>query len=144
MRNFMFRGGYMDQEGVMVFSSFKRYSARINSEFNVGENKKLTIGESMTLSRSEGLNLGQANNLDFAYMLGASPTMKLYKPQNLGGYGGPNPAETGVNNRENIVGRRDLRRNYTYRNNLLGNVFAEYAFTPSLKYRLNAGLNTSF
>lgn len=140
---FYVSGGYMDQEGVMVFSSFKRYSARVNSEFNVGENKKLTIGESMTLSRSEGLNLGQANNLDFAYMLGASPTMKLYKPQNLGGYGGPNPSETGVNNRENIVGRRDLRRNYTYRNNLLGNVFAEYAFTPSLKYRLNAGLNTS-
>ncbi|MDO6438147.1 TonB-dependent receptor [Cyclobacterium sp. 1_MG-2023] len=140
---FYLSGGYLDQEGVMVFSSLKRYSGRVNSEFTIGKGKKLKIGESLILSRSEGLNLGQANNLDFAYLLGASPTMKLYKPQNLGGYGGPNPAETGVNNRENIVGRRDLRRNYTTRNNLLGNVFAEYSIIPSLKYRLNAGINTS-
>lgn len=139
---FYVSGGYLDQEGVMVFSSLKRFSGRVNSDFTVGKNKKFKIGESIVMSRSNGMNLGQANNLDFAYLLGASPTMKLYKPQNLGGYGGPNPAETGVNNRENIVGRRDLRRNYTYRNNLLGNVFAEYLILPSLKYRFNAGLNT--
>jgi len=135
-------GGYFNQEGVMVFSSLERFSGRLNSEFTIGKGKKLKIGESLTLSRSNGLNLGQANNLDFAYLLGSSPTMKLYKPENIGGYGGPNPAETGVNNRENIVGRRDLRRNYTYRNNVLGNVFVEYNIIPSLKYRLNAGLNT--
>src|SRR5690606_15598471 len=29
-----------------------------------------------------------------------------------------------------------------YRNNVLGNVFVEYNIIPSLKYRLNAGLNT--
>src|SRR5690606_637669 len=135
-------GGYFNQEGVMVFSSLERFSGRLNSEFTIGKGKKLKIGESLTLSRSNGLNLGQANNLDFAYLLGSSPTMKLYKPENIGGYGGPNPAETGVNNRENIVGRRDLRRNYTYRNNILGNVFVEYNIIPTLKYRLNAGLNT--
>lgn len=139
---FYVSGGYLNQEGVMVFSGLERYSGRVNSEFTIGKNKKLKIGESITLTRSNGLNLGQANNLDFAYLLGSSPTMKLYKPENLGGYGGPNPAETGVNNRENIVARRDLRRNYTYRNNILGNVFVEYNIIPSLKYRLNAGLNT--
>ncbi|MES3017051.1 MAG: TonB-dependent receptor [Bacteroidota bacterium] len=139
---FYVSGGFLDQEGVMVFSSMKRYSGRVNSDFTVGKNKKLKVGESLVMSRTNGLNLGQGTNLDFAYLLGSSPTMKLYKPQNAGGYGGPNPAETGVNNRENIVGRRDLRRNYSDRNNLLGNVFAEYSFLPSLKYRLNAGLNT--
>ncbi len=139
---FYVSGGYFNQDGVMVFSSLERFSGRVNSEFTIGKKKKLKIGESLTLSRSNGLNLGQANNLDFAYLLGSSPTMKLYKPENIGGYGGPNPAETGVNNRENIVGRRDLRRNYTYRNNLLGNIFVEYNIIPSLKYRLNAGLNT--
>lgn len=139
---FYVSGGYLNQDGVMVFSSLERFTGRVNSEFTIGKNKKLKIGESITLSRSNGLNLGQANNLDFAYLLGSSPTMKLYKPENIGGYGGPNPAETGVNNRENIVGRRDLRRNYTYRNNVLGNVFVEYNIIPSLKYRLNAGLNT--
>jgi TonB-dependent SusC/RagA subfamily outer membrane receptor len=37
-------GGYYDQEGIMVFSFFKRYSARVKTEFKIGD--KLTIGES--------------------------------------------------------------------------------------------------
>jgi TonB-linked SusC/RagA family outer membrane protein len=132
-------GGYFDQQGSMVFSSLKRYSIRVNSQFNVG--KRLTIGESINMSRSKGLNLGYGTNLDLAYLLGCSPTMKLYKPQNIGGYGGPNAAETGVNNRANIVGQRDLQRHYTFDNNILGSAFAEYKILPELKYRLNLGIN---
>jgi TonB-linked SusC/RagA family outer membrane protein len=132
-------GGYFDQKGIMVFSSFKRYSTRVKSSFNVTD--KLTIGESINLSRSLGENMGQGNNLDFAYLLGAPPTMPVYREGNLGGYGGPNPAETGRNNRDNIVARRDNMRNNSAFNKALGNVFAEYEFIPGLKYRLNLGLN---
>ena len=135
-------GGYFNQEGIMVFSSFKRYSARVKTRFDIGN--KLTIGESINLSRSFGLNLGQGNNLDFSYLLGASPTMPIYREENLGGYAGPNPAETGRNNRENIVGRRDLRRNNTTTNKILGSVFAEYKILPALKYRLNLGINAGW
>lgn len=133
-------GGYFDQEGIMVFSSFKRYSARIKTQFNIGD--KLTIGESINVSRSLGLNMGQGNNLDFAYLLGSSPTMLIYREGNLGGYAGPNSAETGRNNRDNIIARRDLRRNNTATNKILGNLFAEYKILPDLKYRLNLGINS--
>ena len=132
-------GGYFDQQGIMVFSSFRRYSTRVKTQFRIG--KRLTIGESLNLSRSLGLNMGQGNNLDFAYLLGASPTMPIYREGNLGGYAGPNSPETGRNNRENIVGRRDLRRNNTAANKILGSVFAEFEIIDDLKYRLNLGIN---
>lgn len=132
-------GGLLDNQGSMVYSFLRRYSLRVNTQFNIG--KRLVIGESLNMSRSHGLNLGYGNNLDLAYLLGASPTMKIYKPENLGGYAGPNQAETGINNRDNIVGRRDNNRNYTTNYNLLGSVFAEYTILPGLKYKLNLGLN---
>lgn len=135
---FSISGSYLDQQGSMVFSYFTRYSARINSDFNIG--KRLTIGESLSMSRSKGLNLGYGTNLDLAYLLGSSPTMKLYNPENLGGYGGPNAAETGVNNRSNIIGTRDLQRHYSWNNNILGSAFGELKILPGLKYRLNLGL----
>ncbi len=131
-------GGVLDQQGSMVFSSFTRYSTRVNSQFKIGE--KITIGESIMMSRSKGLNLGFGTNLDLAYLLGGSPTMKIYKPQYIGGYAGPNSAETGINNRANIIGRRDLQRHYTWNNNILGSVYSEYKILPELKYRLNLGL----
>jgi len=131
-------GGYLDQQGSMVFSYLKRYSIRVNSQYNVG--KKLVIGENISVVRSLGLNLGYGNNLDLAYLLGASPTMRIYRPENLGGYAGPNQAETGINNRDNIIGRRDNQRHYTTNDNLLGNLYAEYTIIPGLKYRLNLGL----
>ena len=131
--------GYLDQQGSMVFSYLKRYSVRFNSQYNIGKN--LLIGENLSLVRSQGLNLGYGNNLDLAYLLGASPTMRIYRPSNLGGYAGPNQAETGINNRDNIVGRRDNNRHTTSNDNILGNLYAEYTFIPGLKYRLNLGLN---
>ncbi|RYZ47677.1 MAG: SusC/RagA family TonB-linked outer membrane protein, partial [Sphingobacteriales bacterium] len=132
-------GGMLNNQGSMVFSFLKRYTLRVNSQFNIG--KKLVIGESINLTRSHGLNLGYGNNLDLAYMLGAAPTMKVYKPENLGGYAGPNQAETGINNRDNIVGRRDNNRNYTTNFNMLASLYAEYTILPGLKYKLNLGLN---
>ncbi|MEX2574716.1 MAG: TonB-dependent receptor [Balneolaceae bacterium] len=136
---YSFSGDYLDQEGVFVFNWLERYSARVNTEFDISD--RLTIGESLSFSRTAGLNRGQGNNLDFAYMLGSSPTMRVYRPENEGGYAGPNSPETGVNNRDNIIGRRDMRRTYDFTNRLLGNAFVDYEFLDGLLFRLNFGLN---
>lgn len=131
-------GGLFDQESVLAFRSYKRYYSRIKTEFNIG---KLTIGQSLIGSRDEGLNLNFGNNLDLAYMMGAAPTMKVYDPTNDSGYAGPQPSVTGVNNRDNIIGRRDMNRAYTWNGKILGSAYAAYKILPDLEYRLNAGLN---
>ena len=132
-------GGYFFQEGIMVYNFLERYTLRSNSQFNLG--KKITVGQTINLSRSSSLNQGQGNNLDFTYLLGASPTMRVHRETNLGGWAGPNTAETGRNNRENIVARRAMRPNRGNQNRVLANIWGEYNIIPSLKYRLNLGLN---
>lgn len=131
-------GNYMSQEGIMVFNNLKRYSANIKTKFDVTD--KLTVGESLILDKLSGLNRNTGFNLDFTYMLGGSPTMRIYNPENLGGYAGPNPKQTGINNRDNVIERRDLRRVYGKTDRLLGNFYVEYNFLPGLKDRFSYGL----
>jgi TonB-linked SusC/RagA family outer membrane protein len=131
-------GGVFDQEGIMAFRSFKRYYSRVKTEFKIG---RLTIGQSLIGSRDQGLNLGFGNNLDLAYMMGAAPTMPVYDPRNDSGYAGPSPATTGVNNRDNVLGRRDMNRAYTWNTKVIGSAYAAFKILPDLEYRLNGGLN---
>ncbi|MFA6945486.1 MAG: TonB-dependent receptor [Pedobacter sp.] len=131
-------GGVFDQESVLAFRTFKRYYSRVKTEFKIG---KLTIGQSLIASRDQGLNLNFGNNLDLAYMMGAAPTMPVYDPNNDSGYAGPSPAVTGVNNRDNILGRRDMNRAYTWNNKLIGSAYAAYKIIPDLEFKINAGLN---
>lgn len=131
-------GGLFDQEGILAFRNFKRYYSRVKTEFKIG---KLTIGQSLIGSKSEGLNLNFGNNLDLAYMMGAAPTMKVYDPTNDSGYAGPQPSVSGVNNRDNVVGRRDMNRAYTNNTKIIASAYAAYKILPDLEYKLNAGIN---
>ncbi len=131
-------GGVFDQESVLAFRTYKRYYSRVKTEFKIG---KLTIGQSLIASKDEGLNLNFGNNLDLAYMMGAAPTMPIYDPNNNSGYAGPQPATTGVNNRDNILGRRDMNRAYTFNNKIIGSAYASFKILPDLEYKLNGGLN---
>lgn len=131
-------GGVFDQESILAFRTYKRYYSRVKTEFKIG---KLTIGQSLIASKDEGLNLNFGNNLDLAYMMGAAPTMPVYDPNNNSGYAGPSPATTGVNNRDNILGRRDMNRAYTFNNKIIGSAYASFKILPDLEYKLNGGLN---
>ncbi len=131
-------GGVFDQESVLAFRTYKRYYSRVKTEFKIG---KLTIGQSLIASKDEGLNLNFGNNLDLAYMMGAAPTMPIYDPNNNSGYAGPQPATTGVNNRDNILGRRDMNRAYTFNNKIIGSAYASFKILPDLEYKLNGGMN---
>ena len=128
-------GGIFDQESVLAFRTYKRYYSRVKTEFKIG---KLTIGQSLIASKDEGLNLSFGNNLDLAYMMGAAPTMPIYDPNNDSGYAGPSPATTGVNNRDNILGRRDMNRAYTFNNKIIGvDVFCRRSKTCSFFNRFS-------
>jgi len=131
-------GGIFDQESILAFRTYKRYYSRVKTEFRIG---KLTIGQSLIASKEEGLNLNFGNNLDLAYMMGAATTMPVYDSNNNSGYAGPSPATTGVNNRDNILGRRDMNRAYTTNNKVIGSAYATFKILPDLEYKLNGGLN---
>lgn len=130
-------GGYFDQEGLLVNNAFKRYSLRINSDFNVGE--RLKIGESISISRGYwrgGFN--PASDI-LQELLQSSPTLPVRNPDNLGGFAGPTFEVSGRVNRSNQIASLSLIQNDLYQNRVLGNIYAEYALIPGLTYRLNLG-----
>ncbi len=138
---YFFNSGYYNQQGTLPNSGFKRYSARINSDFTIGE--RLTIGESVELSRGVWSGMFSPSSDFFQALLQSSPTMPVYDPDNLGGFAGPEIEYSPIN-RANNVGVLHLRDDETVHNELLGSVNAEYKLLPGLSYRLNLGGNIAF
>ncbi|RZJ70590.1 TonB-dependent receptor [Flavobacterium sp.] len=76
---------------------------------------------------------GQSNIL---LLLQAIPTMPVYDPNRLGGYGGAdNLTQRAIT--LNVIGWNNLVKNNGYRNRFVGNVWGEIELLKGLKYRLN-------
>ena len=64
---------YVDREGIVKYTGFKRGSTRLNSEFRVGKNKRLTIGEHLNIAFSKA-NIGTSDDTELALRI--TPLMK--------------------------------------------------------------------
>lgn len=99
--NFFLSLGYDNEDGILVNNDFKRYSLRLNSDFELA--KWISIGESVLLSR---VNEDPINNFNEDYNgaipFRSIPIMPIYDETNpYGGWGrapvyfqGPNPVAT--------------------------------------------------
>ncbi len=98
---------YFDQQGIMIYTNFKRYSLRANTEFNV--NKRVRIGQNFQAGFGDRVNQpngnsNESNAVSFAYRI--QPIVPVYDVNgvNFGGTRG-----TDLDNSRNPVG--DLYRN---------------------------------
>jgi TonB-linked SusC/RagA family outer membrane protein len=133
--NYLISGGYLDQEGALITTGFRRYSVRVNSEARRG---RFTIGENIALSRSrrQGLENAGFPLIDVVRML---PVIPIHDEINESGYGygsGANPTFG-----TNPVGLLERQPRTERSNQVIGSAYAEYQFLPFLRYRLNLGLN---
>lgn len=126
--------GYYDQQGIMKYSNFKRYSARFNSEYTFF--KKLKIGEFASLTYSESQNVSEnralGSVLNAVYF--ADPIVPVHDINgNLAG-----PANNTI-----IPGRSPIAILATNRDNLdkkwklLGKVYAELEIIRGLNLKTN-------
>ncbi|MBD2703006.1 TonB-dependent receptor [Spirosoma sp. BT702] len=131
--NYRVSAGYFNQDGTIVGPNYKRYSMRVNTGATRG---KFSIGQSLYLAYIDSRNvIGQP----FDNVIRMPPTVPVYDPANLSGYGfgNDNNATFGTN----PIGQQ-LKDDFTSNSyKLLGNVFAEYAILPWLTYRLSVGLD---
>ena len=133
--------GYYNTNGLIVFTNYRRYNARINTH-TTAFNDKLKFGENLQLSRSSQVNstsdVGGAPTPGLALSL--SPTIPLYKTD--GSYGGPIGA--GYTDRNNPVDMQYLNR-FNTTNQLLvaGNIFAELEIIKHLSVRTSIGFGYS-
>jgi TonB-linked SusC/RagA family outer membrane protein len=139
--NYAFSAGYLDQEGTLPTSGFKRYSARINSDFQVGN--KLKIGETVEFSQAEWTGTFSQTGATMRQLLQQAPTVPVYNPDNLGGFDGPR-LEYGPVGRQNSIGHLTLDGTNLTQSKVLGNAYIEYEIIPGLTNRFNVGGEITF
>jgi len=133
--------GYYDQKGIMIYTGFKRYSLRANTEFNI--NKRFRAGENLQVSYSERVgqpagNQNEGNPVSFAYRM--QPIIPVYDI--MGNFAGTkggdldnakNPVAALYRNKDNMG--KEIR--------LFGNAYLEADILPNLTARTSIGVDYS-
>lgn len=136
--NYMFSVGYMDQQGVLMNTYMKRYSARVNTEYKLRKN--IRIGENLYVFYRDN---PQENPNHPYYSINSArgnfPFIPVYDIMGNwgGGYAGPNLG-TSTNPVAMRAGAANNRNNTLA---LTGNAFAEIDFFKDLTLRTSFGAN---
>lgn len=131
---------YFDQKGIMIYTNFKRYSIRANTEFAV--NNRIRVGQNFQVAYSERVNQpngnsNESNPVSFAFR--QQPIIPVYDVTGTTFAG----ARGGVlGNSRNPVA--DLWRNKDNRQKnvrLFGNAFAEVDILEGLTAKTSIGID---
>jgi len=131
---------YFNQEGTVLNTGFKRYSARVNYEKDINEKFKISTNITGSQSIENKLYGSPYNSINFsnayANLILTSPLALIHNPD--GSFNTSNPYLTSPTNPlEDII----ATTNQTTLTRVLGNVAGEYKFTPDLTLKVTAGVD---
>lgn len=129
---------YFDQQGIMKYTSYKRYSIRANTEFSVS--KRIRIGENLQLAYGEQIgqpngNQNESNPISFAYRV--PPITPLY---DVKGYFAGSPTVLD-NSRSPLAELYRNKDNLNKELRLFGNAYAEVDILQDLTARSQFGVD---
>jgi len=136
------------QAGILNQNDFKRYVARINTEFDVLKNVRIGENLQVTYLERRGITDGSgqggvgvaADENDILSAFRMPSIIPIY--DEFGGYAGT--IAKGFNNPRNPVASRDGQaNNKSFSTAAFGNVYAEWDIIPGLTARTSAGMNFS-
>lgn len=132
----LFSADYFKSEGTMKGTYFDRISGRINSDYNL-LNDKLTIGENFSITKTQQDVLGS--------LLGSTRNIQPMVPVRTidgQGWGGP---VAGMSDRQNPVRLiHDNDQNYRNMLRLFGDLYANLEIVKNLNFRSMLGMDYSF
>ena len=127
--------GYLNQDGIVHTSNFKRYS--INFKLDQNMNDWLTVGSHVSYNRSYNTTIPEGTSAQHGgSILGALTTPPIVPVKNSAGV-----YEANFDGTSNPVDKIYDNKNSTATNNLLGDVHAEIKLPFNLKYRSQFGLS---
>ncbi len=138
--------GYLDQQGTIRHTGFKKYTLRSNIQVSAFNNR-VRFGENLQFSRTEGVgfatNLGTAGDYQQTY----SPVGNVYKMQTIvpiydigGNFAGARGATLGDAKNPLAVLFR-AKDNFSDEHRIFGNLFAEVGLLKDLAVRTSLGMN---
>ncbi|MGN6532776.1 MAG: SusC/RagA family TonB-linked outer membrane protein [Ginsengibacter sp.] len=128
--------GYLNQQGIVINTGYKRYSVQFNSNAKVL--KWLKFGNTLTLSYDEK----PSGSYDIRNTMAANPTLPVFNPD--GTYAGPVGQPQWVGDVTNPVARAKLVENNINGYNILGSLFAEVTLTKGLTFKSSGGIQAQF
>lgn len=132
-------GGFLNQDGILLGSGFKRYNMRANMDSQV--KSWLRVGTNLSTGiTNEKLTINQSYSGLISNALLQAPDIPVRNPD--GSFGGP--ADGQQVTYFNPVGEALVRDNKLIRKSFLGNLYAEANLINGLKYRVEFGANTEF
>ncbi|KGL63130.1 SusC/RagA family TonB-linked outer membrane protein [Polaribacter sp. Hel1_85] len=139
---FNISAGYLEQDGIIIETGFKRASLRANSEFKLGD--KFKIGETLSIADSHRDNEEENGDRSLVeHLIKSLPYTSVYDASNLGGYGGPDTTLDNGSDAENAVRLQELQTNVTENMKILGSVYASYDILDGLNYKFQYGFDRS-
>ena len=143
--NYAVSGNYFNQQGIIRNSGFSRYSGRINIARNILDNFR--IGTNLNVSRTNSnavqTDAGGTGGV-VTTALKFNPILPVYQNEALGEY---TPVNTPGIILANPVATADEQVRQSTMLRLLGNLYAEWEFVPSLTAKVSFGtdlVNTKF
>lgn len=135
--NYLFGLNYFNQEGIVSFTGYKRYSLRANTSFKI--KNVVRVGENLQLSYIDQMgfdNQSEGNGISMAYRM--QPIVPVYDI--AGNFAGTRGANLG--NASNPYAQRFRGKDNKDRKlGIIGSIFAEADITKYLTFRSNLGLD---
>jgi TonB-linked SusC/RagA family outer membrane protein len=136
--NFFFSGNVYDHQGIMIGNDYRRYQARVNSNYNIGKN--IRIGENLNVAyQTTRASIGNPNE--------GSPLINTYGMPQLvpvydikGNYASPANFNSNVSNPvAQQLRSRDNNFGHSFR--VTGSAFAEIDLTDFLTWKSSYGID---
>lgn len=131
--------GYLKNTGILKYTGYDRYSAKLNSNYKLFDDKvRVGINTQFSTSkeRTAANDVGNAPTPGLA--MSVVPTIPVYT--NSGGFAGP--IGSGYSDRNNPLLMQYLNRwDNTKNTSFFGNVFAEIDLMKNLTYRTSVGID---
>ncbi|MDQ3681899.1 MAG: TonB-dependent receptor [Bacteroidota bacterium] len=132
---YLFSFDYFDQKGILIYNFYERYTARINTEFNIKDN--IRIGQNLQVRYTEDNTPGNNNEgTEIAFSYRNQPIIPIYDI--MGNFAGTRAP--GLGNATNpFATRTRAKDNRGQSMGLFGNMYAEVDFLQHFTARSSFG-----
>ena len=129
---------YLNQQGIILNTGYKRFTMQFNTDFKVFKNLK--FGNSLTINHD--IKTGANTYLNIQKTMLALPTQPILRKD--GTYSGPVGPPMWVGDIVNPIGLAKTVSHSTKGYNLIGSVYGEYEIITNLKFKSTFGLQANF
>ncbi|KAB1154015.1 SusC/RagA family TonB-linked outer membrane protein [Flavobacterium luteum] len=133
-------GSYLDQEGVVIATNFKRYNLNSNIVQTIGQGTRIGTNIKLAFTKNIGRSLDKSPEGIFKKVFTTNPFQPI--DFTLGQIDIDPEINTG--NNENVLTYLNQVKNQTESSRIIGNVFYETKVTKDLTFYTSYGFNRSF